>query len=143
MIGRLALSAPVLFAACAAGPAAAHGDPAFHPQPSDVEGRLHWHAGSVCRSLIDACLDSEGNEINPLPEFKVSNLECRFAANRSSVCSFTSVKTFGLGDVRPAEHCAATFVRNRSTHHPQLSWDFAYHPRGRRSFARSPVLTCN
>ena len=142
MIGRLAISGAVLLAACGAIPAAAHGDPTARPEPADVEGLLHWQSGSYCRSLIDACLDSEGNEINPLPEFKVSELQCRLAANRSSVCSFKAVKTFGPGDTRPAERCTATFRRDRNAF-PQLTWDFAYHPQERRSFRRSPILTCN
>ncbi|HEX8481732.1 MAG TPA: hypothetical protein VF650_07515 [Allosphingosinicella sp.] len=142
MIGRLAISVPVVLAAFAATPAAAHGDPSVRPEPADVEGLLYWQSGSVCRTLIDACLDSDGNEIHPIPEFKVSELKCRLAAISSSVCSFIAVKTFGPGDIRPPERCTATFRRDRSSR-PGLTWDFAYHPQERPSFERSPILTCN
>jgi hypothetical protein len=115
-------------------------DFALAPERSDVEGALHWQYGSFCRALIDACLDDEGNEIHPSPEFTVSALECRPAADRRATCSFTSVRGFGPGNAQPGERCTGTLER-RDHEGGDTTWTFSVpDPRRRPSAA---LLSCN
>jgi len=110
------------------------------PERADVEGALHWQYGSLCRSLIDACLDGEGNEINPSPEFTVSALECRPVAVRRATCSFTSVKSFGPGNARPDERCTGTLER-RDHDSGDTTWTFSIPDPRRRPIVA--LLSCN
>ena len=110
------------------------------PERADVEGALHWQAGAICRMLIDACLDEQGNEINPLPEFTVSALDCRPAADRRATCSFTSVSHFGPRNALPAERCTGTLQR-RDHESGETSWTFVVPDPRRRPYAA--LLSCN
>jgi hypothetical protein len=110
------------------------------PERADVEGALHWQAGSLCRTLIDACLDANGNDINPLPEFTVSALDCRPVVDRRAACSFTSVSHFGPGNARPSERCTGTLER-RDGDDGETSWTFFVPDPRRRPY--SALLRCN
>ena len=110
------------------------------PERANVEGALHWQEGSLCRMLIDACHDGQGNEINPLPEFTVSGLECRPAADRRATCSFTSVRHFGPGNPRPSERCTGTLER-RDHDRGVTTWNFVVPDPRRRPYAA--LLSCN
>jgi hypothetical protein len=110
------------------------------PEQSDVEGALHWQAGSLCRTLIDACLDENGNEINPLPEFTVSALNCRPAAGRRATCSFTSARRFGRNSAEAGERCTGTFLR-QDDDGGESSWTFVVPDPRRRPYAA--LLSCN
>jgi len=110
------------------------------PERADVEGALHWQAGSLCRSLIDACLDEDGNEISPLPEFAVTALDCRSAAARRATCSFASVRNFGPGESRPSERCTGTLER-RDHEGGETNWTFVTPDPWRRPTAA--LLSCN
>ena len=110
------------------------------PERAHVEGALHWQAGSLCRLLIDDCLDEEGNEINPLPEFAVSALECRPAADRRATCSFTSARHFGPDNTQPRERCTGTLQR-RDHDDGETSWTFFVPDPRRRPY--SALLSCN
>lgn len=110
------------------------------PESANVEGALHWQAGALCRMMIDDCLDGDGNEINPLPEFTVSGLECRPAADRRATCSFTSVRHFGPGDSRPGGRCTGTLQR-RDDEGGESSWTFVVPDPRRQPWAA--LLSCN
>ena len=110
------------------------------PRSIHVEGALHWQAGSVCRLLIDACLDGDGNEINPLPEFAVSALDCRPAADRRATCSFTSVRHFGPRNALPGQRCTGTLER-RDHDSGVTTWNFVVPDPRRRPYAA--LLSCN
>ena len=110
------------------------------PERANVEGALHWQAGAVCRMLIDDCLDGEGNEIDPLPEFTVSALECRPAAGRRATCSFTSVRHFGPRNALPGERCTGTLER-RDHDSGVATWNFVVPDPRRRPYAA--LLSCN
>ncbi|HKQ94301.1 MAG TPA: hypothetical protein VJS40_01735 [Aestuariivirgaceae bacterium] len=109
------------------------------PNAGAVEGALNWEAGSMCRFLIDHCLDGQGNDIDPLPQFTVSDLACRPAAGRRATCSFTSVRSYGPGNVRPSEHCTGTLVA-RDDDRGQTNWTFVV-PNPRRPY--NALLSCN
>jgi hypothetical protein len=108
------------------------------PSRASVEGALHWQAGSLCRLLIDDCVDGEGNEISPLPEFTVSALECRRAGARRATCSFTAVRHYGPGNARPSERCTGT-LQSRDEGGATL-WNFVV-PDRRHSL--TALLSCN
>jgi len=110
------------------------------PDRADVKGALHWQAGSLCRTLIDACLDENGNDINPLPEFTVSALDCRPGAGRRATCSFTSMRGFGPNRIEPSERCTGTLVR-RDGDGGEASWTFFVPDPRRRPY--SALLRCN
>lgn len=110
------------------------------PERANVEGALHWQAGALCRMLIDDCLDGDGNEINPLPQFTVSALECRPAGNRRATCSFTSVRHFGPRDALPGERCTGTLER-RDHDRGETSWNFVVPDPWRRPYAA--LLRCH
>lgn len=110
------------------------------PGRRDVEGALHWQAGSLCRMLIDDCVDENGNEINPVPHFTVSALDCRPAAGRRATCSFTSARRFGGNDAGPGERCSGTLLRGDDDN-GESSWTFVVPDPRRRPF--SALLRCN
>ena len=107
------------------------------PSRASVEGALHWQEGSLCRLLIDDCVDGEGNEISPLPQFTVSALDCRPAAARRATCSFTAARHYGPGDVRPSERCTGTLQSNDL----DGTWRFVV-PNPRRQ-PHTAMLSCN
>jgi len=109
------------------------------PSRADVEGALYWQAGSLCRLLIDDCVDGEGNEINPLPRFTVSALECRPAAARRATCSFTSVRHYGPDNVLPSERCTGTLQSHDEG--GATIWNFVVPDPRRHSL--TALLSCN
>lgn len=115
-------------------------DFALTPERDGVERALYWQYGSICRSLIDACIDQDGNEIYPAPEFTVSALECRPAADRRATCSFTSVRSFGSRNAQPGERCTGTLVR-RDHDSGETTWSFLVPDPMRRPNAA--LLSCN
>lgn len=109
------------------------------PERASVEGALHHQAGALCRLLIDDCVDGEGNETSPLPQFTVSALECRPAAARRATCSFTAARHYGPGNVRPSERCTGTLHRYDDDD-GQSSWTFVV-PDPRHPL--TALLACN
>jgi hypothetical protein len=110
------------------------------PERRNVEGALHFDAGAICRMLIDDCLDDQGNEIIPLPEFTVAALECQPAAERRATCSFTSTRHFGPDNAGPSERCTGTLQRD-DHEGGQSSWTFVV-PNPRRQ-PHNALLSCN
>ncbi|HEV7658593.1 MAG TPA: hypothetical protein VGO55_01985 [Allosphingosinicella sp.] len=110
------------------------------PERADVEGALHVRAGALCLILIDDCVDGQGNETIPVPEFTVSALECRPAADRRAVCSFTSTRHFGPDNAGPSERCTGTLQRGDQDG-GESSWTFVVPNRRRRPF--DALLSCS
>ena len=131
-----------LLAVALIGTAAAGAQPGGAPMLSaeEVAGWLHWESGRMCRDLIDACLDGDGNEIVPLPEYEVSNLKCRPMPEETLDCSFTAVMT--NAQTPSPSHCTATFRQVRGTT-GEVRWMFALHPRERLRLSPDPILKCN
>jgi hypothetical protein len=110
------------------------------PARADVEGALQWESGRVCRNLIDHCLDENGNDIFATPEFAVSALQCRPAADRRATCSFTSVRRSGRNSAEPSERCTGTLLRHDDDD-GETSWTF-FVPDPRRR-PNTALLGCN
>jgi hypothetical protein len=79
------------------------------PTSEQVEAMLYYNAGQVCRDLIDACLDEEGNSLIAFPDFHVSQLACDAAVAGRKRCVFQSEQRYGERIAR-RERCTAWFV---------------------------------
>ena len=110
------------------------------PSRADVEGALVWEDGRVCRNLIDACLDEDGNDLYATHEYTVSALECRPGADLRATCSFTSVRRFGPDSAEPGERCTGTLLRHDHDG-GETSWSFFVPDPRRRPYA--VLLSCH
>ena len=111
------------------------------PSPEDVAGVLHWESGRLCRDLIDACLDENGDSMVQLPEYEVSNLKCRRMPEERATCSFASARKDG-DRITARESCKATFTELRDAY-GNRGWQFARHKLERPRLSSAPILTCN
>ena len=109
------------------------------PSAEQVAGWLVWEDGRLCRDLIDACLDENGNGPYDSRQYSVSNLKCRARPQGRAECSFTSLVD---GQTAPPQHCTATFKRRRLDN-GELDWEFAYRPLERARLSSAPILKCN
>ena len=110
------------------------------PSPEAVAGWLRWEDGRICRDMIDACLDGNGDALFELPVYKVSNLNCRRMPQERAACSFTSEE---YGRTASTKHCTAMF-KQRRLDNGNPDWEFDYRPReGRLRLSPTPILTCN
>jgi len=114
----------VLLAACvppSAGAQESAGAAIPELSSADVERSLQWESGRTCRDLIDACLDEQGNDLYPTPEFSVSELQCRRLAEDRARCTFLSAMRYGPEVVRRSR-CTATFLLWRESWTLERDW---------------------
>ena len=94
----------------------------LEPDEEDVEEALRQEGNRFCVSLIDACLDEEGNALYQEIEVEVSDLRCSPRGERRVACTFSAARDNG-----PQETCFGTLAAVDDA--AERDWSFMINPR--------------
>jgi hypothetical protein len=106
----------------------------FPPTPGhdDIAGAMVDEANRPCLTLIDHCIDEDGNPLHAEPRIAVSDARCRPAGVRRARCSFRAIR-----DGRRSR-CSGTLAAGDDGEGGR-TWNFLMNPR-RES---APAVRCN